>query len=143
MRMPTSSTPSHTADYYDTYLLAHAMWMQAGFWYGQRRLEEANSEVLCGVDALKKFGTVNDVEDVRELPWQIDRETFGCPRCRWIGRHGELLETVLLEATYCLYRFFVQAGLSNLNSFIDTCLEFFRCVLSLVTNASSLHSISH
>ena len=56
----------------DSYLLGHAMWLQARFWYRQRRLGEGRSEVLRAVDAFEKLGAVKDMEDCRKLLRKIE-----------------------------------------------------------------------
>jgi tetratricopeptide (TPR) repeat protein len=58
----------------DTYLLARAMELQAGFLHKQHRFEEAKSEALRAVDAFEKLGATNDAEDARILLWWIDRD---------------------------------------------------------------------
>jgi len=62
---------SHAVNGNDRYLLAHAMWLQAGFWYRQRRFEEAKSEASCAIDAFEGFGSTNEVNNVREILRQI------------------------------------------------------------------------
>jgi len=56
----------HATDDNDAYLLAQAL-----VWYGQHRLEEAESEALRAVDAFEKLGAVRDVERVMELLRQM------------------------------------------------------------------------
>ena len=51
---------SHVID--DPYLLGRAMKLQAGFWYEERRFEEAKSEALCAADVYEGIGTTRDVE---------------------------------------------------------------------------------
>ena len=65
----------HAANGNDTYLLARAMELQAGFLHRQRRFEEAESEALDAVDAFEKLGAANDAEDARTLLQWIDRDT--------------------------------------------------------------------
>ena len=56
----------------NSYFLGRAMEEQARFWYGEGRLEEAKSEVLCAVGAYEKVGAVKDVEDCRQLLKKIE-----------------------------------------------------------------------
>ena len=64
----------HAANDHDTFLLARAMELQAGFLHKQRRFEEARYEALRAVDAFEKLGATSDVEGVRELLRWIDRD---------------------------------------------------------------------
>ena len=64
----------HAVNGNDTYLLAHAMKLQAGFWHRQQRFEEAKSEALRAIDAYKKLGAADDAEDTRILLQRIDRD---------------------------------------------------------------------
>ena len=60
----------HATNGNSTYFLARAMRLRAHFWHKQRRFREAKFDAL---DAFEKFGAVNDVESVQELPRQTDR----------------------------------------------------------------------
>jgi len=64
---------SHAAN--DEYNLCRAMELQAGFWFEQRRFEEAKSEALRAADVYEKLGATSDVEDCRELLRKIDKKT--------------------------------------------------------------------
>jgi len=56
------------------YPLGRAMELQAGFWYRQRRFEEARSEVLRAAEGFGKLGAASDLERCRELLQRIERE---------------------------------------------------------------------
>jgi len=58
----------------DSYFLGRTMELQAGFWYQQRRFEEAKSEARRATDIYEKLGAAKNVEDCRELLRRIDRE---------------------------------------------------------------------
>ena len=62
---------SHAAN--STYYLGRATEDQAWIWYNQDRLEEARSEVLRAVDIYEKLGAAKDLEDCRELLWDIEK----------------------------------------------------------------------
>jgi len=64
---------SHAAN--DEYNLGRAMELQAGFWFEQRRFEEAKSEALRAADVYEKLGATSDVEDCRELLRKIDKKS--------------------------------------------------------------------
>ena len=64
---------------HDTFLLARAMELQAGFLHKQRRLEEAKSEALRAVDTFEKLGATYDVKSVKELLQRIDHDEGSCP----------------------------------------------------------------
>ena len=64
----------HAVNGNDTYLLAHAMKLQAGFWHRQQRFEEAKSEALRAIDVYEKLGAADDTEDTRILLQRIDRD---------------------------------------------------------------------
>ena len=63
---------SHAAG--DKYKLGRAMELQAGFWFGQRRFEEAKSEALRATDNYEKLGAAQDVERCKELLRRIDKK---------------------------------------------------------------------
>jgi len=91
----------HAVNCHDTYLLSHAIWLQAKVWTRQRRFVEAKSGALCAVDMYEKLGAADDVKRVRDLLRQIDRvhelEEIDCPSTsNKSDDDGELLETVLL-----------------------------------------------
>jgi tetratricopeptide (TPR) repeat protein len=83
---------SHTVN--NPYLLGRAMEQQAWFWYGEGRLEEAKSEVLCAVGVYEKLGAAKDVEDCRELLQKIEGATKLVTSDR-LDSTGKLLEVVL------------------------------------------------
>jgi len=56
------------------YHLGRAMRLQAGFWYQERRLEEAKSEVLRAVEVFEKLGAAQDIERCEELLRNIQKE---------------------------------------------------------------------
>jgi hypothetical protein len=70
-----------------THTLARVMWQQAEFWHRQNRFEEAKSEALRALDAFEMLGAAKDVERVRELLRQIDRDAYES------DDDGELLTT--------------------------------------------------
>ena len=51
----------------DPYYLACATQLQARFWYGQGRFEEAKSEALGAADVFERFGAAKDLEECRAL----------------------------------------------------------------------------
>ena len=57
----------------DTYLLARASLLQAGFWDKQHIFEEAKSEALGAFVVFERLGATNYVESTRELLEQVDR----------------------------------------------------------------------
>ena len=66
---------SHAIDDYNTYMLAHAMKLQAKIWHRQRRFEEAKSEMLGAVDGFEKLGAANDANKTRVLLRRIERDS--------------------------------------------------------------------
>ena len=54
------------------YLLARAVWLQAWFWYRERRFEEAKSETLHAVEVFEKLGATQYLEQCRWLLGKID-----------------------------------------------------------------------
>ena len=77
---------SHTTN--STYHLGRAMELQASVWYGQRRLEEAKSEILRATGIFDKFGAARDMERCGELLRMILREQSGQsdPDCELLKR---------------------------------------------------------
>ena len=63
---------SHTVNH--PYLMSRAMDVQAQIWRGQRRLEEARSEVLCAANAYEKLGATRDLEICRNFLRSIEEE---------------------------------------------------------------------
>ena len=63
---------SHAAN--DAYNLGRALEQQAGFWYRQRRFDEAKSEVLRAIDIYEKLGAVKGVESCGELLRRIEKK---------------------------------------------------------------------
>jgi len=59
----------------DVYLLAHAMKLEAQFWYCQNKLEEARSEVLKAISMFEKLGAIKDIEKCRKLLQQFGLKT--------------------------------------------------------------------
>ena len=57
----------------DSLLLGRAMELQAGFWYDQRRFEEARSETLRAADVYEKIGASEDLEGCRTTLRSIDK----------------------------------------------------------------------
>ena len=74
----------------NTYLMGHAMELQAQVWYKQRRLGEARSEVLCAADTYEMAGATKDLGMCRDFLRRIEEEMEKLTTC------GELLYTVLL-----------------------------------------------
>ena len=56
------------------YYLGRAMELRAGFWYKERRFEEAKSEALCAIDTYKQVGATNDMEGCRKLLRDIEKQ---------------------------------------------------------------------
>ena len=77
----------------DTYSLARASQLQAKFWCGQYRLEQARSEALRTADIFEKLGAVQDLETCRGLLQWIEEEING-PVALYFD--GKLFETVIL-----------------------------------------------
>ena len=63
---------SHAID--DQYKLSCAMVLQAGFWYEERRFEEAKSETLRAADVFEKLGAAGRLELCRKLLQDIEKE---------------------------------------------------------------------
>jgi len=61
----------------DTYLLARASRLQAGFWRKQRMFEEAKSEALRALHVFEKLGAANNAEETRQFLGRIDRDARG------------------------------------------------------------------
>jgi len=68
----------HATNDNDTYALARAIQLQAGFWHRQRRFEEAKSEALDAVEMFEKLGATNDMERTRRLLQWIDVDVDAC-----------------------------------------------------------------
>ena len=79
----------------DTYLLGHAMELQAGFSYHQNRFEEAKSEALCASTIFEDSGAVVDAERCREILQNIEGKIKGLATSSVIDPNCELLEVVL------------------------------------------------
>jgi len=58
----------------EPYYLARAMQLQARFWYGQGRFEEAKSEALGAADVFERFGAAKDLEESRALLRDIEEK---------------------------------------------------------------------
>ena len=69
--MGRSAAKSHAA-IDDTYYLACATQLQARFWYGQGKFEEAKSEALSAADVFERFGAAKDLEECRALLRDIE-----------------------------------------------------------------------
>ena len=63
---------SHTA--HDPCLLGRAMELQGRFFYGQRRLKEAKSEILSAADVFEKFGATRDLQTCRLFLQDIEEQ---------------------------------------------------------------------
>ena len=74
----------------DPYQLGLAMMLQARFWYEERRLEEAKSEVLRAVGVFEKLGATMDLEKCNNLLQDIEKEM------KKPVTSGKFLETLLL-----------------------------------------------
>jgi len=61
----------------DPYYLGCAMQLQAGFWYGQGKFEEAKSEALGAADVFERFGAAKDLEECRALLRDIEEKCEG------------------------------------------------------------------
>ena len=70
--------------------MARALLLQAEFWDGQYKFEEAKSEALRALDGFEKLGVADEVEGVRQFLRQIDRDA--CEP----DDNSELFEKVLL-----------------------------------------------
>jgi tetratricopeptide (TPR) repeat protein len=77
----------------NAYYLGHAMRLQAGVWYIQRRLEEAKSRALHAADIYKKLEAVGELEDCEVFLQWVEEEMNNSVALYF---DGELLETVLL-----------------------------------------------
>ena len=55
-----------------SYLLGHAMELQAHVWYRQHRFEEAKPEISCAAEVFEKLGAAQDLERTRELLRKIE-----------------------------------------------------------------------
>ena len=58
----------------DPYSLGRAMELQARFWYGQGKFEEAKSEALGAADVFERLGAAKDLEDCRALLRDIEEK---------------------------------------------------------------------
>jgi len=58
----------------DPYYLACAMRLQARFWYGQSKFEEAESEVLRAADVFERLGVAKDLEECMALLRDIEEK---------------------------------------------------------------------
>jgi len=58
----------------DPYYLACATQLQARFWYGQGKFEEAKSEALGAADVFERFGAAKDLEECRALLRDIEEK---------------------------------------------------------------------
>ena len=87
---------SHVID--DPYLLGRAMKLQAGFWYEERRFEEAKSEALCAADVYEGIGATRDVEGCNVILRNIEEKmkTLIISGESDLNDPGKSLETVLL-----------------------------------------------
>jgi len=80
----------HATNGNDTYALARAMRLQAGFWHRRHRFKDAKPEALGAVEAFERLGAADDLRRARELLQQIDLDA--CES----DDDGELLTTVPL-----------------------------------------------
>ena len=79
---------SHTIN--NPYRLGRAMMLQARFWYKERRLEEAKSEVLRAVGVFEKLGATRKLEERSNLLRKIEK------KMKKPVTSGKFLETLLL-----------------------------------------------
>ena len=77
-------------------LLGRAMHLQAQFWYGQLRLEEAKSEASGAIDVYENIGAMKDAEDCRALVRDIEREMKKPVTTGESNFSGKFLVTALL-----------------------------------------------
>jgi hypothetical protein len=56
----------------DPYQLGFVMYMQAGVWHQQRRLEDAKSEALRAVEIFERLGAAEEVRVSRDLLQQVE-----------------------------------------------------------------------
>jgi len=56
------------------YRLGRAMWLQAEIWYGQRRFEEAKSEILRAVQVFENLGATRELGGCRDLVCVIEED---------------------------------------------------------------------
>jgi len=75
----------------ETYHLGHATKVQAWIWYEQDRLEEARSEALRAADIYEKLGAVSNLENCRELLWDIEEKLNSPVASHRFGLNCELL----------------------------------------------------
>jgi len=75
--------------------LAYAIMFQASAWYVQHRFEEAKSEALRAVDALKKLEAAGEMELVMDLLRRIDHDSREDVTSNGLGNDSEVFVTVL------------------------------------------------
>jgi len=78
----------------DTYLLGHAMRLQAGFLYHQDRLKEARSEASHAFTIFENSGAVVDAERCREILHNIERKMKSLVVSSEADSNCELLEVM-------------------------------------------------
>ena len=81
---------SHAIDGALQYELGRATRMQAGIWYQQLRLEDAESEALHSVEIFEKLGASEGASISKDLLWQVQRAMKQQPTLL----PGELLEII-------------------------------------------------
>ena len=82
------------------YFLGRAMRLQAGFWYAERKFEEAKSEALRAADVYEGIGATRDAEDCRTLLRSIEEEMKTIVASGQSDLNGELLETMSLPTPF-------------------------------------------
>ena len=112
---------SHAID--DSYLLGCAMELQAGFWYAERRFEEAKSGALRAANAYEGIGATMDVEDCRRLLRDIE-EGVRVSSESDLNDAGESLETMPLPILLILH-----SQLGVLNDDIGATHKLIQCML--------------
>ena len=108
---------SHTLD--NPYQLGRAMELQAGFWYKERRFEEAKSEALRAADVYEGIGAAKDVVDCETLLRKIEAaKTETLAVSSELDFDGEFLETIPLPTPLTLHQLFpAQGSRHHLTSF--------------------------
>ena len=84
----------------DTYLLGHAVYLQAEIWHKQRRFQEARLEVLCATKIFESLGATRETEACRDLHRRIEQgrgEPVASSRSGFGGAY-ELQETQPIPA---------------------------------------------
>ena len=127
---------SHAVD--DTYLTGRAMDLQAVFWYQQRRLRDARSEVLYAISAYEMVGAVKDLERCRDLLRIIEEEMEEPTTSNEPGSGGESK-----IQCYFLHILTFPFKLSEPDDTVGGYLDSFRCLLLAACHhdLASSHSV--